>query len=182
MYYKYWRVFYDSAFGLVKRRCLHILSIFDTSMFCTILFMSVILLKFSIFSEWSYSVTGVEGNVVELPCNASSSQEKDDVKLVLWFKNGSNKPIYTYDNRDGSHSHWSDDFVLRGRALFALAQNEAKLAVRNVNYGDQSVYKCRVDFKKAPTSISVITFNVIGKLKCVSQFLMSCGFSFYQES
>merc|ERR1719266_314565 len=68
--------------------------------------------------EWTYSVTAVEGQLVELPCNASTSKPGDEVKLVLWFKNGSNKPIYTYDNRDGSHSHWSDDTVLRGRALF----------------------------------------------------------------
>lgn len=50
---------------------------------------------FFTFAEWSYSVTGVEGNLVELPCNTSTTKEGDDVKLVLWFKNGSNKPIYT---------------------------------------------------------------------------------------
>ena len=33
---------------------------------------------------------------MELPCNASTSKSGDEVKLVLWFKNGSNKPIYTY--------------------------------------------------------------------------------------
>ena len=58
----------------------------------------ILILK-SIFSltlsEWSYSVTGVEGNLIELPCNASTTKDGDDVKLVLWFKNGSNKPIYT---------------------------------------------------------------------------------------
>ena len=48
------------------------------------------------FSEWTYSVNAVEGNLVELPCNASTTKTGDEVKLVLWFKNGSNKPIYTY--------------------------------------------------------------------------------------
>ena len=53
---------------------------------------------FHFFAEWTYSVTAVEGQLVELPCNASTSKPGDEVKLVLWFKNGSNKPIYTYVN------------------------------------------------------------------------------------
>ena len=71
---------------------------------------------------------------------------------------------YRYDNRDGSHSHWSDDTVLRGRASFEIAATEkAMLTIDNVQYEDHSVYKCRVDFKIAPTSISSITLKVIGK-------------------
>lgn len=108
-------------------------------------------------------MTGVEGNLVELPCNTSSTKEGDDVKLVLWFKNGSNKPIYTYDNRDASHSHWSDDTILRGRGMFINKPPTARLLIKDVHYGDQSVYKCRVDFKMAPTSISSITLQVVGR-------------------
>ena len=71
---------------------------------------------------------------------------------------------YRYDNRDGSHSHWSDDTILRGRASFEIAATgKAKLTIDNVQYDDHSVYKCRVDFKMAPTSISSITLKVIGK-------------------
>ena len=72
--------------------------------------------------------------------------------------------LFRYDNRDGSHSHWSDDTVLRGRALFLAKHNPARLTIKNINYQDQSVYKCRVDFKMAPTSISSITLQVVGKL------------------
>ena len=50
---------------------------------------------FFYFLEWTYSVTGIEGNLVELPCNLSTIKNEDGVKLVLWFKNGSNRPIYT---------------------------------------------------------------------------------------
>ena len=72
--------------------------------------------------------------------------------------------VYRYDNRDGSHSHWSDDTILRGRASFEKAATEkAKLTINNVQYEDHSVYKCRVDFKMAPTSISSISLKVIGK-------------------
>ena len=71
---------------------------------------------------------------------------------------------YRYDNRDGSHSHWSDDTILQDRASFEIAATgKAKLTIDNVQYDDHSVYKCRVDFKMAPTSISSITLKVIGK-------------------
>ena len=60
------------------------------------LHLAILTLNLSLsFAEWSYAVTGVEGNLIELPCNASTSKDGDDVKLVLWFKNGSDKPIYT---------------------------------------------------------------------------------------
>ena len=70
---------------------------------------------------------------------------------------------FRYDNREGSHSHWSDDSVLKGRGLFLSKYSPARLTIENVNFADQSVYKCRVDFKIAPTSISSITLQVIGK-------------------
>ena len=79
---------------------------------------------------------------------------------------------FRYDNRDGSHSHWSDDSVLKGRGLFLSKYSPARLTIENVNYADQSMYKCRVDFKMAPTSISSITLQVIGKT------LQSSGFFF----
>ena len=80
---------------------------------------------------------------------------------------------FRYDNRDGSHSHWSDDSVLKGRGLFLSKYSPARLTIENVNYADQSMYKCRVDFKMAPTSISSITLQVIGKTLQSSQFFCS---------
>ena len=53
--------------------------------------------------------------------------------------------------------------MLKGRGLFLSKYSPARLTIENVNYADQSVYKCRVDFKMAPTSISSITLQVIGK-------------------
>ena len=77
-----------------------------------------------------------------------------------------------YDNRDGSHSHWSDDTILRGRASFELqGVQEARLTIDNVQYEDHSVYKCRVDFRMAPTSISSITLKVIGKQQFLARHI-----------
>ena len=60
--------------------------------------------------------------------------------------------------------------MLKGRGLFLSKYSPARLTIENVNYADQSMYKCRVDFKMAPTSISSITLQVIGKTLQSSQF------------
>ena len=77
------------------------------------------------FSVPEVSVSAVQGSSVELPCNLTAPIFGDRVRLVLWFKNDSNRPIYTYDTRgeDKSHKearHWSDDKVLTGRAFFKV--------------------------------------------------------------
>lgn len=41
------------------------------------------------------SVSSVQGSSVELPCNLTAPIYGDKVRLVLWFKNDSNLPIYT---------------------------------------------------------------------------------------
>ena len=55
-----------------------------------------------VFSEKTVSVSCVARSSVELPCNLTSPKPGDQVRLVLWFKNDSAKPIYTYDTRGGN--------------------------------------------------------------------------------
>ena len=52
-------------------------------------------------SEKTVYVSCVSRSSVELPCNLTSplADQDDQVRLVLWFKNDSAKPIYTYDTR-----------------------------------------------------------------------------------
>ena len=59
------------------------------------------------------AVSSVEGGSVYLPCNMTSPIDGDKVRLVLWFKNNSDKPIYTFDTRgklskikNPKTSHW----------------------------------------------------------------------------
>jgi len=114
--------------------------------------------------EKTVAVSCVARSSVELPCNLTSPLENDQVRLVLWFKNDSAKPIYTYDTRGKSYlsaRHWSDDGVLEGRAFFRGDSNPGRLVLDNINPYDQGLYKCRVDFATAPTRISNIVLDVI---------------------
>ena len=72
-----------------------------------------------------------------------------------------------YDTRGEEKSyeearHWSDDKVLTGRAFFRGDHDPGRLILDNVASKDQGSYKCRVDFRKAPTRISNVRLNVIG--------------------
>ena len=58
--------------------------------------------------------------------------------------------------------HWSDDKVLTGRAFFRGDHDPGRLVLDSVAARDQGVYKCRVDFRQAPTRISNVKLNVIG--------------------
>ena len=59
--------------------------------------------------------------------------------------------------------HWSDVHTMAGRAFFREQESPPHLALENVLESDIGSYKCRVDFYKAPTQISEVLLNVIGK-------------------
>nr|XP_040567358.1 hemicentin-1-like [Lepeophtheirus salmonis] len=110
------------------------------------------------------TVSAIQGSSVDLPCNISAPKQGDKVRLVLWFKNDSSLPIYTYDTRGKSYeeaSHWSDDKVLMGRAFFRGDHHPGRLVVDNVHGDDEGLYKCRVDYKIAPTKITNVHLKVI---------------------
>lgn len=72
---------------------------------------------------------------------------------------------FRYDTRGKTYEearHWSNDTVLGGRAFFRGDQSPSKLVLDNVKNTDRAVYKCRVDFKKAPTKIFKVNLEIIG--------------------
>ncbi len=107
-------------------------------------------------------MTAVQGSSVDLPCNVTAPILGDKVRLVLWFKNDSSLPLYTFDAR-GEARHWSDDSVLAGRAFFRAPGpgQMARLQLDSVKASDRALYKCRVDFRKAPTRISYVGLDVL---------------------
>ena len=74
--------------------------------------------------------------------------------------------VTSFDTRDQDVTearHWSDVHTMAGRAFFREQESPPHLALENVLASDIGSYKCRVDFYKAPTQISEVLLNVIGK-------------------
>nr|XP_045602790.1 nephrin-like [Procambarus clarkii] len=108
-------------------------------------------------------VEGVSGEAARLPCNMSV-QAGDTVYLVLWFKEGLTTPIYSYDMREllgGEPKHWWDQDLLSSRAYFNAGISPSHLLLQDLAEEDAGVYKCRVDFQRAPTRNTRINLTVV---------------------
>ncbi|XP_042230051.1 nephrin-like [Homarus americanus] len=119
------------------------------------------------------AVVVAERGVADLPCNLTSPLSADPALLVLWYKQGVTKPIYSYDLREGLASHWRSPHHLGTRAVFhasthvpfhasptaspnanydtSTLSHASYLRIRGVLGRDRGTYKCRVDFRANPT-------------------------------
>ncbi|KAK6635756.1 hypothetical protein RUM44_001010 [Polyplax serrata] len=109
-------------------------------------------------------VSAIAGGVAKLPCDMQLPFPEDKVYLIMWFKEGSTSPIYSFDSRgkplkDGKH--WANEDVLTGRAFFRANDEPARLMIESVKEQDGGIYKCRVDFKKSPTKNTKVNLTVI---------------------
>jgi len=118
---------------------------------------------------------GVARGSVDLPCNTSAANQDNYPMLVMWFKDNNLNPFYSYDARKLSSaggSHWSDS-SLSGRVSFILDglkkddklqirnNSLSKLTIHNLREEDGGVYRCRVDYKQAPTINHEVNLSVI---------------------
>ena len=58
--------------------------------------------------------------------------------------------------------HWYDDLNLGGRAFFGGENKSSFLSIENLKDSDRGAYRCRVDFKQAPSRIYKLPFEVEG--------------------
>ncbi|XP_064119499.1 synaptogenesis protein syg-2-like [Macrobrachium nipponense] len=107
----------------------------------------------------------VKGGRAEMPCDISTADPTDRVKLVLWYKDGIGTPIYSYDSRSDTRSvkvrNWSDEKTLGDRGHFDTKSTPAALVLDNVRATDEGLYRCRVDFQKSPTRNARTNVSVI---------------------
>ncbi|XP_061931269.1 hemicentin-1-like isoform X8 [Apis cerana] len=109
------------------------------------------------------SIQGVAGQRATLPCNIQPREPNDAVSMVLWFKEDSGEPLYSYDARNrqfGKAKLWSASHFWGDRATFKASQ-PAQLTIRDLRESDQGVYRCRVDFRNSPTRNLKVNFTVI---------------------
>ncbi|XP_076234182.1 fasciclin-2 isoform X4 [Calliopsis andreniformis] len=109
------------------------------------------------------SIQGVAGQRATLPCNIQPREPNDAVSMVLWFKEDSGEPLYSYDARNrqfGKAKLWSASHFWGERASFR-ASSPAQLTIRDLQESDEGVYRCRVDFRNSPTRNFKVNFTVI---------------------
>ncbi|XP_046643483.1 nephrin-like isoform X2 [Daphnia pulicaria] len=104
-------------------------------------------------------------STAELPCDTAPPDRHDEVILVLWFRENVGTPIFSADAREVALSQagvWFDEDILKKRATFRGRVSEPSiLAIGNISLTDQSVYRCRVDFREAKSRNSRINLTVI---------------------
>uniref|UniRef100_A0AAG5CY02 Sidestep protein n=1 Tax=Anopheles atroparvus TaxID=41427 RepID=A0AAG5CY02_ANOAO len=104
---------------------------------------------------------------VSLPCDllpTTMTMMTDKVYLVIWYKEGNTKPIYSFDARGKSLQqaiHWSDEAVLKSKAYFYYDTSPPALRIKGIKQEDAGLYRCRVDFHKSPTKNCRINLDVL---------------------
>ena len=63
----------------------------------------------------------------------------------------------------GQAKLWSSPAAFGSRAFFRTASHPAQLLVDDIKLSDESMYRCRVDFRNSPTRNLKINFTVIGE-------------------
>ncbi|XP_076366227.1 protein turtle homolog A-like [Tachypleus tridentatus] len=107
----------------------------------------------------SLEIRAVEGYEAALPCNMSFTANKDDIALVLWFREDSGVPVYSFDARPNKATHFSDDPLI-SRAHFDLEYNPPVLKIEHVHKEDEGEYECRIDYRRSRTEKWKIILNV----------------------
>ncbi|XP_013793132.1 synaptogenesis protein syg-2-like, partial [Limulus polyphemus] len=114
-------------------------------------------------------IKAIEGQAVTLPCNVRLPEKKEDIALVLWFRDDSGVPVYSFDARSGSFykaTHFTDN-PLSSRAHFNVNYKPPALKIENVIKDDEGEYECRVDYRKARTEKWKIFLKIIVPPKSV---------------
>ncbi|XP_071550563.1 neural cell adhesion molecule 2-like [Panulirus ornatus] len=120
-------------------------------------------------------VEALEEGRVLLPCQVSPPISSDDTILVLFYRRTVGTPIYSIDGRNGPVrrvQHWYNQETLGSRAYFDLSSDPPGLVLSPVTSSDQDEYRCRVDFRSAPTRNVRVNLKVIvppKKIRVVSE-------------
>ncbi|KAH8358190.1 hypothetical protein KR084_007445, partial [Drosophila pseudotakahashii] len=106
------------------------------------------------------------GSEVALPCDLlPGTGNTDKAQLVIWYRQGNVKPIYTFDARGKPLElgiPWADESVFNKKAHFHHDASPPVLRIKNIQTSDAGLYKCRVDFQRSPTRNWRINVTVLG--------------------
>jgi len=118
-------------------------------------------------------VISVVGGRASLPCDLTPPFPSDEPHLILFYKDVYGTPIYSFDMRQKEKGrHWKDNRTLGNRAFFhyketgmrsetGAMQIASSLTIDALIPEDTGFYRCRVDFKEAPTKNTKIHLKLI---------------------
>ncbi len=89
----------------------------------------------------------------------------DAARLVLWYKNESPQPVYSFDARFSTVKHWSEDAAFGPRTYFRDSSKPAQLIISSVQMDDAGYYRCRVDFRETQTVTTRVRLNIVAEPK-----------------
>ncbi|XP_064119517.1 synaptogenesis protein syg-2-like isoform X2 [Macrobrachium nipponense] len=117
-------------------------------------------------------IKAVLSKEVHIPCKAYAPTAENSVRLILWYKDHNTRPMYSFDARTPMGRHWIEEESLGDRAQFISDVEEPYLRLQSVQYKDEGVYTCRVDYRLTPTVRTKTKLKVIippGRLAIIDE-------------
>nr|XP_040582154.1 uncharacterized protein LOC121130481 [Lepeophtheirus salmonis] len=119
-------------------------------------------------------ILGVIDGKAMIPCDLTPPFPSDSPHLILFYKDIYGTPIYSFDMRGGENGghHWVDNRTLGPRGHFSFHETGSYsetgapliasfLEIEPLVIEDRGTYRCRVDFREAPTKNTRIKLNLI---------------------
>ncbi|XP_045117118.1 hemicentin-1-like [Portunus trituberculatus] len=115
-------------------------------------------------------VAARRGATAYLPCAITSGHPFEPPLLVLWYRDSSVTPAYSYDSRPTHNTttavegrQWADERAWggAGRAWLNTTASSAHLVIVGVHGRDEGVYRCVVHFRAAPSWSQRVALSVV---------------------
>ncbi|KAF2367490.1 CD80-like immunoglobulin C2-set [Trinorchestia longiramus] len=98
-----------------------------------------------------------------VPETENQDPGQDKPILVLWYKDDVGTPFYSFDSRDADDTSsamvWAEPHLLGPRAQFDI--NTQLLTIRRLKVADEGIYRCRLEYKTAATTVVRANLTVI---------------------
>ncbi|XP_076065322.1 nephrin-like [Oratosquilla oratoria] len=124
------------------------------------------------------SVETLVERTVALPCLATQHPHNNAPALLLFYRNSSTIPFFSYDARSGDF--WREgnskirDTRYEGRVFLNLTEpRRVHLNLRHVTLEDAGHYTCRVDFHVSPSLTSIVDLKVYAEPICKPEIFIT---------
>ncbi|KAK3881765.1 hypothetical protein Pcinc_013798 [Petrolisthes cinctipes] len=108
-------------------------------------------------------VEGVVGGVGKLPCRYYPRTPGDIPRLLLWYKEGVSKPVFSYDTRTSPPG----DQTRPDGIIVNIGHVASMLTLPNLTRNHSGLYECRVQFHASPSVLAFVNLTVVEPVRSV---------------